>query len=194
MKEWAIMSIFRIRATLLEIQPPVWRSIELSDQTTLKQLHRILQIAMGWEDCHLHEFVIRGQRYGKRDPDFDSAESILPETGVSLADVLQKPKSQITYIYDLGDYWQHSVRLEAIGVADSETQYPRVVDGVRACPPEDCGGTSGYMDLLKILGDPSHEEFENMREWADPKFNAEAFSLDAVNTRLRRNRSLAVRE
>lgn len=188
------MSIFRIRVTLLDVQPAIWRSIELSDQTTLKQLHRILQIAMGWEDCHLHEFVVRGQRYGKRDLAFDPSENILAETGVSLADVLPKPKSQITYIYDMGDYWQHSVRLEAVVPTTPDVQYPRAVDGARACPPEDCGGTGGYMNLLEILSDPSHEEFENMREWIGPKFDAESFSLDAINTRLRRNRSLAVKK
>ncbi len=74
--------------------------------------------------------------------------------------------------------------------ADPNVHYPRIVDGARSCPPEDCGGTGGYADLLEILLDPAHEEFENMRRWAGPRFNAEVFSAEAANKRLQSRRSL----
>jgi hypothetical protein len=71
--------------------------------------------------------------------------------------------------------------------------YPRIVDGARSCPPEDCGGTGGCADLLETLLDPTHEEFEQMHEWAGPSFNAEGFSIDAANGELPRRRSLAAK-
>jgi hypothetical protein len=190
------MEIYRVRVVLQDIKPPIWREIELASQTTLKQFHRILQIAMGWEDYHLHEFVVKTRRYGIPDPEFDlgdSANEVTSERKVSLAEVLPKPGSSMLYLYDFGDSWHHEIKLEAVSRPEPDTFYPRVVKGARSCPPEDCGGTPGYEDLLEILLDPAHEEFDHMRAWVGPKFNAEVFSLDAVNQRLRKNRSLAVK-
>ncbi len=47
------MLIYRVHVAVIDIEPPIWRRIELSSRTTLKQFHRILQIAMGWENYHL---------------------------------------------------------------------------------------------------------------------------------------------
>lgn len=185
------MLIYRVHVSLIDIEPPIWRSIELSSQTTLKQFHRILQIAMGWENCHLHEFIVDDQRYGVPDPDYDNPSEVIAEGRVRLAEVLPAPGASIFYKYDFGDYWQHAVRLDSAVSAEPETEYPRVADGARHCPPEDCGGTSGYADLMEILMDPTHEEYEHMREWTGKDFYAEEFSISKVNKRLRRNRSLA---
>jgi hypothetical protein len=54
-------------------------------------------------------------------------------------------------------------------------------------------GPSGYTDLLEILADESHERFEEMQDWAGPGFDPEEFSQDAMNSLLRRNRSLALK-
>jgi hypothetical protein len=187
------MVIFRIFVSLLEIEPPIWRRIELSSRTTLKQFHRILQIAMGWSDYHMHEFAVNGQRYGIPAPEFDEPGEVIAEGRVRLEEVLSVLGARMLYTYDLGDYWQHSIQLESIHSPAPGATYPRVLAGGRSCPPEDCGGTGGYRDLLEILLDPTHEEFEDMRNWAG-EFNAEVFSADAVNRRLRRNRSLAAKE
>jgi hypothetical protein len=187
------MEIYRVHVSLREIEPAIWRRIELSSQTTLKQLHRILQITMGWENYHLHEYIFDGRRYGTADPAYDGTGEIIRETGVRLATVLPEPGAEILYVYDFGDYWQHDVRLEAVFLAESGIKYPRLLDGARSCPPQNCGGAGGYADLLEILPDPTHEEFEHMREWAGPRFDAEVFSVDASNERLQKNRSLAVK-
>jgi hypothetical protein len=185
------MEVFSVHVSLKEIEPPIWRRIELSSQTTLKQFHRILQIAMGWENYHLHEFIVDGHRYGIPDSTYDEPGEVTAEGKVRISDVLHLPDAEAIYIYDFGDYWQHVVRLEAIRIEKPGAQYPRVLNGARSCPPEDCGGTGGYSDLLEILTDPAHEEFERMRQWAGSKFNAEVFSAQKINDRLRRNRSLS---
>ena len=137
------MAIYRIHVALLNIDPPIWRRIELSSQTTLRQFHRILQIAMGWTNSHLHEFLVGKQRYGIPDLTYDEPGEVIVEGKVHLSELLPAARSQISYAYDFGDNWQHAVTLEEIVPAEPGVEYPRVLDGARCCPPEDCGGTSG---------------------------------------------------
>jgi hypothetical protein len=101
------------------------------------------------------------------------------------------PEAQILYIYDFGDYWQHMVCLEASSSEEPGSEYPRVLNGTCSCPPENCGGAGGNSDLLEVLTNPTHEDFEHMRQWAGIRFNAEVFSAQEANERLRRNRSLS---
>jgi len=63
------------------------------------------------------------------------------------------------------------------------------VNGARSCPPEDCGGTGGYADLLDTLTDPADEDFDHMRRWVGEQFNAEVFSVQKANERLQRGRA-----
>lgn len=79
------MDLYRVHVSLREIEPAIWRRIEISSQTTLKQLHRILQIAMGWENYHLHEYIVDGRRYGTPEPDYDEPGEVVREVGVRLA-------------------------------------------------------------------------------------------------------------
>lgn len=181
--------IYRIHVSLRGLNPPVWRRIELPSLTTLKQFHRILQTSMGWENQHLHEYVVGGQRYGVPDPAYNDPGEVVAEAGVRLAAVLPELDAEVLYLYDFGDYWQHDIRLEAVSQPESGTTYPRLLDGARSCPPEDCGGPGGYAELLEILLDPVHEEFEQMCTWVGPRFNAEVFSVAAVNQRLQRKQS-----
>ena len=187
------MIIYRIRVSLLDIRPLIWRRFELSSQTTLKQFHRILQIVMGWGNYHLHEFRVGTKRYGIPDPDYDDPGDVIVESKILLSEVLPSAGAEISYVYDFGDNWRHLIELEEIVPAQPEGEYPRVIDGARSCPPEDSGGITGYAKLLEILIDPTHEEYEDMRGWAGEKFNAEVFSLKEINRRLRRNRSLSSR-
>jgi len=187
------MVIFRVHVSLLNIEPPIWRCIELTSQTTLKQFHRILQIAMGWTNSHLHEFIVGRQRYGTPDLHYDGPSEVIAEGKVHLSKVLPVLEARILYVYDFGDYWQHSVHLEAVLSAQPGIDYPRVLDGARSCPPEDCGGTTGYADLVDILLDPTHEDFQQMREWVGEEFDAEVLHLEKINARLRRNRSLVAK-
>lgn len=66
-----------------------------------------------------------------------------------------------------------------------EVRYPVCLAGKRACPPEDCGGIWGYMQLLEALADPQHPEHEEMLEWVGGSIDPEAFDLHDINQRLR---------
>lgn len=175
------MDIFQIHITLRYIEPPVWRRIEVPSDTKLGKLHRIIQAVMGWNDTHLHQFVAGRERYGIPDP--EQPDDTKSERNVPLARVASKG-DVLVYEYDFGDGWEHSIQIEQQLPAANAIHYPRCTAGARACPPEDCGGPPGYAHLIEVLHDSKHEEHEELRTWAGPDFDPEAFDLDAVNRAL----------
>jgi hypothetical protein len=81
----------------------------------------------------------------------------------------------------MGDRWEHSIVLEKRLPVDPGTAYPVCTGGERACPPEDCGGIGGFYDLLDALGDPTHEQHEELQDWVGDDYDPDAFSIDEVN-------------
>lgn len=171
-------TIHRLKIRLLDVKPPVWRRIEVASDTQLPDVSRALLAAMGWHDSHLHAFRANGKSYAA--PESGLMGDDLDERRVTIAQIARQPKSQFLFEYDFGDGWEHRVTVEAIVAADPDATYPRCLSGARACPPEDCGGPSGYADLLRQLGDPSDDEHEAMLQWAG-RIDPDAFSVDAVN-------------
>jgi hypothetical protein len=92
------------------------------------------------------------------------------------------------YQYDFGDDWQHTVQVEKIRPAAPDTLVLSCLAGKRACPPEDCGGIPGYAQLLRILKNPRHPEYGELRQWAGRRFDPEGFDPEAVNKKLYRLR------
>ena len=56
-------SILQLKVRLLETSPMVWRRILVPESASLRELHGMVQVAMGWTGIHLFEFTIRGVRY-----------------------------------------------------------------------------------------------------------------------------------
>jgi len=177
-------NILVLRVSLEDIEPRIWRRIQVPDSFTLKQLHRVIQIAMGWHDSHLHEFRIGGERYGQPDP--EDEEKVSDEGTVLLRNLPFSIGGSVTYAYDFGDDWQHQVLLEEIQKPGSEAIYPACNAGERNAPPEDVGGTVGYTEFLAAIADPNHEEHDSLLEWIGGHFDPEAFSVPETNKRLRR--------
>ncbi|MDZ7725918.1 MAG: plasmid pRiA4b ORF-3 family protein [candidate division KSB1 bacterium] len=88
-------------------------------------------------------------------------------------------KEKIIYEYDFGDGWEHDIVLEKILAFDEDTQYPVCLDGEMNCPPEDCGGAFGYSDMLDILKDPDHKEYESTIEWLGGEFDPKYFDKES---------------
>jgi hypothetical protein len=178
--------LYQLKVTVRDIDPPIWRRILVWEDTTLSQLHEILQIVMGWEDCHLHEFRIGRRLYSIPDADDDLYErKVIDERQQELLILLPRVGTSFQYLYDFGDSWHHDLLLEAILLPDSAQQYPRCVTGERRCPPEDVGGSSGFEEYLQALADPKHEEHENWLRWRGP-FDPDAFSLTDIDQQLRK--------
>ncbi len=178
--------IYQIKVTLLGTKPPIWRQLLVPADVTLEQLHDVLQVAMGWEDCHMHEFRIGQKRFGKPDPNerLMGLPAIGNERTVRLFSVLGKAGAKAVYTYDFGDGWEHGIAVEKVLTPEPGLAYPVCTDGKRHGPPEDCGGIPGYYNLLEAIGDPDNDEHEEMRDWLGDDFDPEAFSVDEVNRRL----------
>ncbi len=176
-------SVHQLKITLREIKPAIWRRIQVPSDTTLPDLHLMLQASMGWYNCHLHLFEINEQRYGIPDPDFPDDD--LDERLIALASVLPGAGARCMYLYDFGDGWEHDIDVEQVLPAQADTQYPTCLDGERACPPEDCGGPWGYEELLEIINNPAHEEHEETLRWVRGSFDTEAFDLAKADKRIK---------
>jgi hypothetical protein len=179
----APLEIYQLKVTLLGTMPPIWRRLLAPANVTLAQLHDVLQAAMGWQDCHMHEFSAGHRHFGKANPE-DRLMEMPPvenERTVRLFGVLGRVGAKALYTYDMGDRWEHSIVLEKRLPVDPGTAYPVCTGGERACPPEDCGGIGGFYDLLDALRDPTHEQHEELQDWVGDDYDPDAFSIDEVN-------------
>ncbi|MEX2660141.1 MAG: plasmid pRiA4b ORF-3 family protein [Acidimicrobiales bacterium] len=181
--------VYQLKVTLHDTKPPIWRRVLIDGASTLNQVHEVVQAAFGWWNYHLHEFEIGNTRYGVPDPDEGWGPPTNDESKVRLDSVVKKG-SKFEYVYDFGDWWRHKIVVESVLPTDSTTSVPACVDGRRACPPEDCGGTWGYDDLLAILADPTHPEHDERVEWIGRPFDPELFDVSDFDENLR-NQKLA---
>jgi len=192
--EWALRRRFgevapggqvaQIKVTLLDTDPPVWRRVLMPASIRLDRLDRVIQAAMGWTNSHLHMFIHHTGRYGVPDPELPLHD----ERKTTLFDLANREGDSFGYEYDFGDSWQHEILLEKLIVAEPGGRYPVCVAGDRACPPEDCGGTPGYEELIEILADAGHDGHEDMLRWLGIEkgddFDPARFDVDEANQRL----------
>ena len=179
--------VYQLKITLRDVsKPPVWRRVLVRAGITLRDLHEVIQQAMGWENCHMHVFSTGWQEYGSPDPELGHAS----DKKARLPEVLAVPGDRLRYTYDFGDDWEHDIVLEEIRPAEPGEACPVCVAGKGACPPEDCGGAWGYANLKEILASPSDEEHEEMLDWLGldtaAEFDPGELSIGEVNDRLGR--------
>jgi hypothetical protein len=173
-------SVYQLKLTLIDSQPPIWRRVEIESDVTLDHLHHTLQVVMGWTNGHMHGFrVSQRAQPGTR-------QRLIPiessdEKATSLSDLLRRPKDWCIYDYDFGDGWEHRLLLEKVVARSPGARYPLVLAGRGACPPEDVGGLPGYYHFLMVMNDPRHPEHEDMREWVGGSFDPTAFNAYEVN-------------
>ena len=188
-----VKDAYALEITLREIEPRIWRSVSVGADTTLHKLHWVIQMAMGWTNSHLHQFIIGNEWYSQpeHDPDFEMGWS--DEHSVRLRDLFWTPGAVFAYEYDFGDDWQHNVVIQGIYPRRKDETYPNCESGARACPPEDCGGPPGYDRVVASLRDSTHPEHERYLTWLGGHWDPDAFDIAAANERLRplaRRRSL----
>jgi hypothetical protein len=178
-------TVYQLKITLDDIRPPIWRRVQTKD-CTLATLHEIIQIVMGWEDYHLHEFEIDHQRFGAPEQwqeDFEESE-MGNERKVKLSQLVKQGVKKLGYQYDMGDSWWHTIQIEKPLAPEPGAKYPRCLGGERACPPEDCGGPWGYGDFVDAIQNPQHPRHDELLEWIGGEFDPEAFDLETVNKEL----------
>jgi hypothetical protein len=176
--------IYQLKVTLKGSKPPIWRRLLVPSDIRLDELHLVLQTAMGWMNCHLHQFMADNVYYSLAAEGFELDFDMEDERRYRLSDLLWTEKDSLIYEYDFGDSWEHKLVLEKILPDDQQQKLPLCIKGSRACPPEDCGGIPGYAELLEVLKNPADPEYEDMVEWLGGEFDAEAFDVKSVNWRL----------
>lgn len=181
--------LLQLRIQLLGVEPAVWRQVLVPESITLPKLHEVIQAAIGWRDSHLHEFEINSVRYGQPDPGWDQGSGLLlSEAGVLLGKCLADCKS-FTYVYDLGDDWQHLIQVEERVCPDQLLLKPICLAGEGACPPEDVGGVPGYQHFISVMQDQANPEYQDLSVWLGAKaFDPGFFNMKQANLRLGRIR------
>ena len=163
-------SIAHLKIKLDDVEPAVIRRVEVPLAIRLDRLHQVLQAALGWTDSHLYELRARDIGWGVPDPDF--GDGPLDARKARLLDVLEDVGVRsLKYLYDFGDGWEHTVRIERVTEAVAGIVYPRLIDATGRCPPEDVGGPWGYREFLKAIADPNHEEHAERLEWVGGQFD-----------------------
>jgi hypothetical protein len=188
-------TVHQLKVVLLGISPMIWRRFLVSCDSTITDLHYILQIAMGWSDDHLNRFKIHGRDYGVYH-DGGVVFSHDP-SDVRLGDFRFRINEWFLYEYDFTDQWQHQIRIENILDLNPRKDYPLCIGGNRAFPPEDCGGPWRFMalrqhyslsqimdrffEIIEVEEPDYHsEELYTLRYW----FNVNRFDRKAVNKRI----------
>jgi Plasmid pRiA4b ORF-3-like protein len=139
--------VLQIKVWLVGISPMIWRRVLVPAAFSLRELHGVMQVAMGWEGIHLYQFCLRAARYGSWEVSASSPD-------VTLAALRFRKGARFVYEYDLNIPWRHEVRIEDRLEPEAEKAYPLCTGGSAACPPEDCGGPESFMagrdDLLSF--------------------------------------------
>jgi hypothetical protein len=191
----------QIRVALVEIEPTIWRRLIVPRSFHLSQLHRVIQAAFGWWDCHLHEFRIGGLSYRDAEfcePEFEDDARSFDESEVRLRDFDRSEGLSFLYVYDFGDNWNHIVEFERLLALDPAPRSASCIDGGRARPPEDVGGVHGYAGFLDIITDPGNPEHRDTKHWAGGHFDPEWFDREMtdkdVRNALRANRRIRLHQ
>lgn len=182
--------IFQIQIALKGFKPKIWRRILIPSDLLLSDFHKIIQTTMGWTNSHLHQFIKNRTFYSVKHPNDDMWDEMdnvdYMENKIRISDLIQTEKDKIIYEYDFGDGWEHDIILEKVLPFDIMIKYPICLTGKMNCPPEDCGGIWGYSDMLEILKQPDHEEYESYLEWLGGDFDPEYFDKDDINKKLKK--------
>jgi len=173
-------TIYQVHVELVGIEPPIWRQLQLPSDLTLVGLHEVIRLAIGWVGAHEHHF--------EPEPDAADAASerdrLHEEALLHVEDLFDPEHRGLRYLYDPEWRWEHHITIEDVLEGDPLRDYPRCVDGARACPPEASGGPQGYPSLLEAFHQPAFDEHADVVRWFGAGFDPERFELEAINRRL----------
>jgi hypothetical protein len=172
-------AIARLKITLDDAEPTVLRRLEVPLSIRLDRLHLVIQAAMGWTDSNLYEIRAKDVGWGIPDPDWGGGP--LDARKATLIEVLQDVGIKtLRYLYDFGDGWEHTIKIERVADPMPGVSYPRLIEAVGRCPPEDIGGPWGYAELLQAISDPHHERHAEFKEWVPDSFDPNRVDADAL--------------
>lgn len=163
---------YEFEVVLQELQPRIWRRFLLRTISTFAQLNTAIQESFGWTNSHLWEFrlpTFHGRPIAGLVTVEEEADRPVPDARhVKLSEYFtgKRVTEWCEFVYDFGDDWVHDVKLIRV-ISDKATFGRRLLDGGRACPPEDCGGTGGYERMVEFLrsGKDVWDDAEGLAAW-----------------------------
>jgi len=168
-------TVARLKITLDHVKPAVLRRVEVPFDIRLDRLHLTVQAAMGWTNSHLYELRAGDVGWSTPYPDADWAGDFIDARKARLGDILEDiGTKKLVYLYDFGDGWEHTIKVERLADPEPGVLYPRLIEVSGRCPPEDCGGPWGYAELLEAIKDPAHERHAELTEWIGNDFDLDA--------------------
>ncbi len=174
-----------LRIELERIEPLIWRRVSVRTSMNLEAVHRVIQVVMGWLDCHLWEFTANERKYSMLVPnDAVWNERITNAARIKLSALLTAGVSEIGYVYDMGDNWQHRIIVEKFKVAEPGTRYPQFLGGERRCPPEDCGGILGYYKFLNNIASKQSKKRKAALDWYGAPYDPDEVGEERIVTTL----------
>jgi len=177
---------YQIKLELTGSKPKIWRRLIIPANMLLRDLHKVIQTAMGWTNSHLHMFV-KGKVMLEPAIDSDFMESPgIDYTGYTIDRLLVAVNDKIRYDYDFGDGWEHTITLEKV-IKDYDGTLPVCTDGALNCAPEVVGGIWGFQGFKKAIKGPSHPEHGIYREWVGEHYDPEYFDMDEINEMLQKD-------
>ncbi len=171
-----IPDVYQLKVQFIGISPMIWRRILVKSNSTIRDLHFILQILMDWDDYYLHQFIIRGKRYGISwecgvffDDDADQ---------IFLSDFNFYLNEKFIYEYNFFSEWRIQIRVEKSFHFDARKTYPCCISGSRQAPHEECQGAWSFMALqqkyskwylldrvVDILKGNDDDDIEDLKYW-----------------------------
>jgi hypothetical protein len=170
-------AIARLKITVDDVKPTVLRRIEVPLSIRLDRLHLTIQAAMGWTNSHFYEIRAADAGSGWGIPSPDEGDGPLDAQKARLLDALEDTK-KLRYLYDFGDGWEHTIKVERVVDPERGVLYPRLIEATGRCPPEDVGGPWGYAEFLEAIGDPEHERHDELTEWFAEDFDPKAVDVE----------------
>lgn len=167
------MNTYTIKIFLYEVEPEIWRRFTVPGSVSFAELHEVIQKVMGWNGDQAHQF-----RHGKgrhlsnvisnTQEEVGPRDEFTDETEMTLEQFVGRRRVPIRlmYRYDFFDSWTHELVIEE---KTDGADVPQLLDGERACPPDDCGGPFGYKECM-----------EGFAEWMDDDYDPEAFDPTAL--------------
>lgn len=190
-------------------KPEIWRRVHVDPRLTMEQLHKVIQLSFGWQDCHLHMFIEKGgNTYAHPRALQDSP--VIDERKAQLSSVFTTKDKKVAYEYDFGDSWLHQIDFEDIidsstfeyhfaawSRNDNGSSKPRAaicIAGERSAPPEDCGGIPGFENILALKAKPAnarlnsddHDILKWLGNWEPDKFHLAIANLDLPRIRVKK--------
>lgn len=181
--------LYQFKITLQDITPAIWRRIQVPETYSFWDLHVAIQDSMGWKDCHLHMFRLMDPKTGGKvrieipievDDFGDSDEVILMDYQTYISNYFTPTNTKAVYEYDFGDGWTHDIEFEAVLPKVPRLRYPKCIGGERNCPPEDCGSSSGYQELVEAMKNPNHPRRKEFLGWLGFQYHPDIFKPEYV--------------